>query len=71
MSQNESIKNLDAGFYWSVAPGERSTIVEKRNGEDFLRATSGSCRWWLHKGEQFHGPLQPPVATTEVLSGEK
>lgn len=54
-------KTLAPGVYWYIVPGKASEICEKRDGEDFVRFTSGARQSWVRDGERFEGPLVAPT----------
>ena len=52
---------LEPGAYWYCVPGMTAQICEKRDGEHFVRFTSGGQQSWIRDGECFVGPLEVPV----------
>lgn len=54
-----------AGFYW-FTPGKSGGaktggVVEKRDGEGFVRFTDGGHLSWAVEGDRYEGPLEPPA----------
>jgi hypothetical protein len=56
----EVIKSLEKGFYW-YTDSKDSIVVEKRDGEDFVRFTSGGRLSYSRNSDKFVGPLVKPV----------
>lgn len=53
---------VHAGFYWYLPsrPPADPIVVEKRDGEDFIRFTSGAHQRWAHHRDRFVGPIESP-----------
>ncbi|HEY0821734.1 MAG TPA: hypothetical protein VGD46_23365 [Rhizobacter sp.] len=53
---------LAPGFYWYLRKAGAAIVVEKREGEAFVRMTNAGRQSWLAEGEAFVGPLVAPLA---------
>ena len=52
---------LPPGFFWLFEKGEKSpVVVEKKQGEDFVRFTNGRIERGASCVSKFVGPLQVP-----------
>lgn len=58
--QFNGIDQLTPGFYWFFEANKVPVIVEKREGEAFVRFTSGGRQSWVRESDRFEGPLQVP-----------
>lgn len=56
------------GFYWYLRKAAPAIVVEKREGEAFVRLTNGTHQTWLGEGEAFMGPLQAPTQAPVLAS---
>jgi hypothetical protein len=66
MKERESSPHLlPAGYYWFFEPGKGAVIVEKCEGESFVRFTSGRWKSNIGDGERFYGPL-PALSLEEI-----
>jgi hypothetical protein len=52
--------DLEPGYYWFFEDSKDGVVVEKRDGESFVRFTNGRHASWAGNDDKFYGPLPTP-----------